>query len=189
MQVPLQISLRDLGPSEALEARIRHEADKLETFHPRITSCRVVVERLPKHRHQGRPFEIHVDVRVPGHAEVVSTLHRHEDVYVALRDAFESVARRLEDVARIARGDVKRHAVPSHGRILRLFPDDGCGFIESTDGRELWFSRENVVHPAFEHLVPGMPVQFLEEAAAEGWQAKRVSAHAPATLASEATEA
>lgn len=176
MQVPLQIALRDLGPSEALEARIRQQADKLEEFHSRITSCRVVVERLPKHHEQGRPFEVHVDVRVPGRKEIVSTLHRHEDVYVALRDAFDSVARQLEDVARVMRGDVKNHEVPLHGRIARLFVNDACGFIESSDGRELYFSRENVVHPAFEHLETGMAVQFLEELADEGWQAKRVSA-------------
>jgi cold shock CspA family protein len=119
---------------------------------------------------------------VPGHAEIVSTLHRHDDVYVALRDAFDSVARQLEDIVRIRRGDVKKHELPQHGRIARLYPGDGCGFIASEDGREFYFSRENVVNPAFEHLSPGMAVQFLEETAAEGWQAKRISAgrHAPA---------
>jgi len=33
-----------------------------------------------------------------------------------------------------------------------------------------------VVHPPFEHLEPGTVVQFIEELAAEGPQAKRVSA-------------
>lgn len=187
MQIPIQIALRDLGPSDALEARIRHEADRLETFHPRITSCRVVVQRIAKHQQQGQVFDVHVDVRVPGHAEVVSTLHRHEDVYVALRDAFASASRRIEDVVRMQRGDVKHHDAPQQGRIARLFHTDGCGFIEAADGREFYFSRENVVHPAFEQLEPDMHVQFLEERAAEGWQAKRVSAgkhgssEAPAT--------
>jgi len=54
--------------------------------------------------------------------------------------------------------------------------DEGYGFIETSDGRELYFSRDNVVHPLFEHLEPGTVVQFIEEMAAEGPQAKRVSA-------------
>jgi cold shock CspA family protein len=66
--------------------------------------------------------------------------------------------------------------------VARLFTDDGYGFIRTADGRELYFARENVVHPPFEHLVPGEEVQFIEEPAAEGPQAKRVTAgkhHAP----------
>ncbi len=35
--------------------------------------------------------------------------HSHEDVYVAVRDAFNAAARRLEDHARRMRGDVKTH--------------------------------------------------------------------------------
>jgi len=65
--------------------------------------------------------------------------------------------------------------VPQHGTIARLFADEGYGFIETPDGRELYFSRENVLHPAFEQLTSGTEVQFLEELAAEGPQAKRVS--------------
>jgi cold shock CspA family protein len=73
------------------------------------------------------------------------------------------------------RGDVKAHVVSQHGKVARLFTDEGYGFIETADGRELYFSRENMVHPAFEQLTPGNEVQFIEEMAAEGPQAKRVS--------------
>jgi cold shock CspA family protein len=95
---------------------------------------------------------------------------------VALRDAFAAVRRRLEDVAREARGEVKAHDVPGHGTVARVFDEEGVGFIETPDGRELYFSRDNVVHPTFEQLDPGTEVQFIEEVAAEGAQAKRVSA-------------
>lgn len=174
MQVPLQIVVRDTPHSPALDARIREKALKLEEFDPRIISCRVTVEEGSKHRHQGRQFSVRIDLRVPGR-EIAVTREHHEDVYVALRDAFDSAKRQLEDVVREKRGDVKAHETPRHGRIARLHADEGWGLIEAEGGGELYFSRENVVHPPFEHLEPGMPVQFIEEMAADGPQAKRVS--------------
>jgi ribosomal subunit interface protein len=174
MQVPLQITVRDFPQSEALEARIRDKAAKLGEFHPRITSCRVTVEELRKHHQQGRHFQVSVDVRVPG-KEIVANRAHHEDVYVALRDAFDAAKRQLEEVARLKRGDVKAHETSQHGTVARLLAEEGYGFIATRDGRELYFSRENVVHPAFDELVDGVEVQFIEEMAAEGPQAKRVS--------------
>ena len=106
MQVPLQITVRDFPQSEALEARIREKATKLEEFHPRITSCRVTVEESRKHHQQGRHFEVSLDVRVPGREIVVNHAH-HEDAYVALREAFDAAKRQLEEIARVQRGDVK----------------------------------------------------------------------------------
>jgi len=174
MQVPLQITIRDVPHSEALETHIRDKAAKLEEFHPHITSCRVTVEELGMHHHQGRQFRVRLDVRVPG-KEIVANRDHDEDVYVAVRDAFDSVKRQLEEVVRLRRGDVKVHETPQHGQIARLFPQEGYGFIATGDGRELYFSRDNVAHPAFEELEPGTPVQFIEDSGAEGPQARRVS--------------
>ncbi|HVP07946.1 MAG TPA: HPF/RaiA family ribosome-associated protein [Burkholderiales bacterium] len=175
MQIPLQITYRDIGHSDALEAHIRDKAAKLEEFYPRITSCRVVVEERDRHHHQGKQFTVKLDIRVPEHEVVVDRDH-HEDVFVALRDAFDAAKRRLEDVARVQRGDTKTHERSQHGKVARLLFAEGYGFIETEDGRELYFSRENVVEPAFESLKPGTAVHFIEELAGEGRQAKRVSA-------------
>jgi len=168
--------MHNMPRSEALETRIREAADKLGQFHPRIMSCRVTVEESRKHHRQGRQFGVRVDVRAPGREEVVSTLHHHEDVFVAVRDAFDSVRRQLEEVVREARGDVKSHARPRQGRVARLDLNEGFGFIETEEGDEIYFSRDNVVQPSFDHLRPGTEVQFIEEAAGDGVQAKRVSA-------------
>jgi cold shock CspA family protein len=135
----------------------------------------VTVEEASKHQHQGRQFAVHVDVRVPGREQIVSRRHQHEDVYVALRDAFAAVGRQLEDVVREQRGDVKTHEVVGHGTVARLVRDEGYGFIVASDGHELYFSRDNVVHPEFDKLEPGVDVQYIEEPGGEGMQAKRVS--------------
>ena len=174
MQTPLQITLRHMPPSDALEARIRDQAAKLEEFHPNLVSCRVTVEEIARHQQQGRQFQVRIDAHVPGH-EIVANRDHHEDVYVALRDAFAAVTRQLEEDIREKRGDVKLHAVPLHGRIARLLAEEGYGFIATPDGRELYFSRENVIEPSFDELEVGTAVQFIEEPAAEGMQAKRIS--------------
>jgi ribosomal subunit interface protein len=114
MQIPLQISFRNMDPSPAVEARIRKKAEKLERFHDRIIGCTVVVEAPHRHHHKGKLFNVRVDISVPGKDVVVDrakpTNHAHEDVYVAIRDAFDAATRRLEDQARKMRGNVKTPA-------------------------------------------------------------------------------
>jgi ribosomal subunit interface protein len=174
MQVPLQIAFRDLPHSDAIEAHIREKAGKLETFFDRIIACRIVVGMIQKHKHQGKLFNVRIDLTVPG-AELVVNRDKAEDVYVAIRDAFDATKRKLEDQARRLNGDVKTHEIELHGKVARLFPDEGYGFIEGADGNELYFHRYNVAHPDFDHLKEGDPVVFLEEIAGEGLHANRVS--------------
>ncbi len=108
MQIPLQITIRDVGPSETLETHIRDKAKKLDEFFDHIMSCRVVVEVPHKHHHQGKQFNVRIDISVPG-SEIVVNRDHAEDVYVALRDAFDAAKRQLEDYARKLHGNVKVH--------------------------------------------------------------------------------
>lgn len=174
MEFMLQITTRDIPHSEALENHIRQKAEKLEKFHPHIMGCRAVVELPHKHKHQGRVFNVRLDITVPG-GELVVNREANEDVYVAVRDAFDAAKRQLEDYARRQRGDTKVHAPVLHGKVIRLVDDEGYGFIETFDGRELYFHRENLTHDNFDQLTEGSEVQFLEDIASEGYQAKRVS--------------
>ena len=108
MQIPLQITIRDIEHSEALEKHIRDKAKKLDEFFDHIMSCRVVVEMPHKHHHQGKQYTVRVDIGVAG-SEIVVNRDHAEDVYVALRDAFDVAKRQLEEYARKLRGDVKTH--------------------------------------------------------------------------------
>jgi cold shock CspA family protein len=175
MHIPLQITFRGMLTSAAIDAAVRDRVAKLEQFHPRIMSCRVVIEQPGRHKQQGEEFVGHLDLKVPG-GEIAVKRDHDEDVMVALRDAFDAARRKLEDFVREQRGDVKHHELTQSGKVARILADEGYGFIATADGRELYFSRENVVTPTFEHLAPGTEVHFIEELAAEGPQAKRVSA-------------
>lgn len=115
MQIPLQITFRGMPTSPALDAAIRDKAGKLEHFHPRILSCRVVIEQPARHQRKGKEFVVHVDLKVPG-GEIAVKRDHDEDVMVALRDAFDATRRKLEDFAREQRGDVKHHEPPPPAR-------------------------------------------------------------------------
>jgi ribosomal subunit interface protein len=108
MQIPLQITIRDVDHSEALETHIREKAKKLDEFFNHIMSCRVVVEVPHKHHQQGKQFNVRIDIGVAG-GEIVVNRDHAEDVYVALRDAFDAAKRQVEEYARKLRGDVKKH--------------------------------------------------------------------------------
>jgi ribosome-associated translation inhibitor RaiA len=109
MKLPVHIQFHDMAPSEALEAKAREYALKLDTLAPDIMSCRVTVDLLQKHKTQGRPVGVRIDLSLPGH-ELVVTRVQHEDAYVALRDAFDGMKRQVQDVVRKRQGQVKYHA-------------------------------------------------------------------------------
>jgi ribosome-associated translation inhibitor RaiA len=103
-----QITYRGMPHSPAMDARIMELAAKLDEFHPKITSCHVVVDELDRHKNKGNLFEVRIDLHVPGR-ELAATHQPHEDAYAAITNAFDVMFRQLEDVARIQRGEVKRH--------------------------------------------------------------------------------
>jgi ribosomal subunit interface protein len=113
MQIPLQVTFSDMEPSPALEERVRVKAAKLEQFFDRLISCHVVIEAPHRRRHKGRRYVVRIHLRVPGREIDVSRNAddpTHEDVYVAVRDAFAAATRQLEEHARQQRGEVKLHA-------------------------------------------------------------------------------
>ncbi|HHJ39036.1 MAG TPA: ribosome-associated translation inhibitor RaiA [Methylothermaceae bacterium] len=120
MQIPLQVTFRGIPQSEAMEAKIREKAEKLERYHDKIISCRVMVERTHHKHHKGDLYHVRIDLTVPNKEIVISREHHdnhaYEDAYVAIRDAFQAAARQLEEYARIQRGEVKnRNQKPALG--------------------------------------------------------------------------
>ena len=108
MQIPLQISVKSMRHSAALEQAIREKVAKLDMYYPKLMSCRVAVELAGRHKRHGKQFVAHIDLTVPG-GELAVTRQHNEDLQIALREAFRAARRRLEDYAREQRGDVKRH--------------------------------------------------------------------------------
>jgi len=186
MSVPLQISFRDMESSPTVESHVREHADRLERFHQRIMSCHVVIHAPHRHHRKGRLYHVSIDVTVPGHEIAVNRdppgHHAHEDMEVAVRDAFDAIARRLEDVVRRSRGDVKSHQIEPHGRVARLFAEEGYGFIATPDEGDIYFHENSVQNGAFRRLKVGAEVRYRVALGENGLQAtvvKPVGKHRP----------
>jgi len=181
MQLPLEVRFHNLDHSPAVEAAVRAAAAKLERFANDIVSCRVTVEGGPhKHHQHGNLFAVRIDVRYAG-GEVVASReptadHAHEDVYVAVRDAFRAARRQLQDKMRIRRGDVKPHEQEPHGKVLSVDPERNCGVIATSDGREIYFHRNSVLDGGFARLEAGASVRLSVEQGDKGPQASTVRA-------------
>ena len=180
MQVPLQVDFQNMDRSDAVEGRVRERVDKLEQFFPRITGCRVTVVAPHRHHRQGKLYAVRINVDVPGRNIVVNHAgpknHAHEDVYVALRDAFDAAQRQMEDHSRKIRRKVKHHEQPTHGAVVRLFGYEGYGFVELPDGQEIYFHRNSVIDDGFDGLEVGHEVrlEIAEGESAQGPQATTV---------------
>ncbi|MBI4642020.1 MAG: HPF/RaiA family ribosome-associated protein, partial [Candidatus Tectomicrobia bacterium] len=120
------------------------------------------------------PYTVRIDLTVPG-AELVVDRQEDADLYVAIRDAFHAARRRLEDYARRQRGTVKVHEAAPYARVSKLFPEEDYGFLETPNGREIYFHRNSVLHPGFNRLQIGTEVRFAEEQGEKGPQASTVA--------------
>lgn len=175
MQIPLEVSTRWIDLSPPLEAELRKRADRLERHSDRITSCRIAVERPTGNHHQeGGPYRVRVDITVPG-SELVAD-KSDEELYAAIRGAFDAAERQVEAWSERRRGFVKSQVLPPEGPVVRIFPEEGFGFITGPDGQEVYFHRNAVLDPpGFEKLEIGSRVRFTEEQGFEGPQASTVS--------------
>ncbi len=179
MQIPLQITFREsLDPTGAIRARIHEQVEKLDAFHKNIIGCQVVVESPHHNHHRGNLYQVRVNLSVPGHQFVATSEskhdHAHEDVYVAVRDAFDALERQLESLTRIQHGDAKTHMVLPQGEVSVLFSEDDYGRITTTDGHDIYFHRNSVANGDFAKLKIGTRVAYEYEMGDDGLQATYV---------------
>jgi cold shock CspA family protein/ribosome-associated translation inhibitor RaiA len=196
MILPVQVTFRNMPHSDAIEAYIREKAEGLDRYYSHIMSCRVIVEVPHRHRRQGPHSHVRIDLAVPGGEIVIKrepTLHAaqqdtgaeectkcmeversHKHLKVAIREAFDTARRKLQDYARRQRADVKTHAGRPAGRVCRLYPEEGYGYIETRDGSEVYFHKNSVLNGGFDDVKIGARVSYIEEQGEKGPQASTV---------------
>lgn len=178
MQQPLQISFRHMPRSPVIDSIVRTKAAKLDTFANDILGCRVVVEPAGEHHLYGNLYQVHLRITLPGREIVVSrepSQHlAYKEIAVAVRDAFDSARRRLQDYTRRRRRAVKTHGTQPRARVSKIVSDKDHGFLVTADGRDLYFHRNSVLGAAFDRLAVGSEVSFVEERGSQGPQASTV---------------
>lgn len=179
MAIQFDLMFRNISPhEEEARAEIEKRAEKLSRIYSPIMNCRVVVETPHKHKSHGKHYNVSLELNLPRKQIVVSReKHKrrsHEDIIVAIRDAFDSAGRRLEDYAREQRGRTKLHEIPPHGRVSKIFPDEDYGLIETSEGELVFFHRNSLIEGGFEKLEVGCEVRFHIEQGDKGPQASTV---------------
>jgi ribosome-associated translation inhibitor RaiA len=114
MQTPVEIVFDDIESSSAFEQRIRERARRLGRVYDGITSCHVALSIPQRDPCAGRSWCVRVEVRVPG-AELATApdpgdVAAHDDLLVAIRDAFDVMERELECWHAKLRGELEAHA-------------------------------------------------------------------------------
>lgn len=196
MVLPIQITFRNFDPAPDLDSLIRDQASRLERYYSRITSCRVMLEKA-EGRRRGNTYHVRIDLGMPQGELLVETepslratlqdthgqkltksaeLDRdHREPGRAVLDAFREMRRRLQDYARKQRGAVKaKQPSLETGRVIALYPDEDYGFLETAQGRQVYFHSDAVVEGHFNFLRLGTEVQFCEEEGEKGPQASTV---------------
>jgi len=171
--MPVQVTIRDFPHSQAIESHIRKKAEKIHNLQ-HANHCKIVVTIPQKHKHQGKLYCVRIDLTVPG-KEIVVNRQLDEDVYVAIRDAFNALSRQVKNHMHKRRGEVKTHPNEARGVIQKLFPKEGYGFIQELDGSEHYFSSSNINGSDFDQLKVGNAVTFISVLAGDGMQANRVT--------------
>jgi cold shock CspA family protein len=178
MKLPIQISFSHLPRSKEIEDTICARAAKLDEFCDSIMSCRVVVGVPHRHHGDGNLYQVRIDLTVPGEELVVnrepSEHTAYRDLQLAIDDAFNSAARLLEEYVRRKRRDVKTHQPLPHAKVTKVFPQASYGFLQTPDGREIYFHRSSLLDADFDRLDLGTEVTFVEQAGDKGPQASTV---------------
>jgi cold shock CspA family protein len=179
MDTPLQIDFQGMEPNPKLQASIGERVDELETRFGHIIAARAVLKGPGGHHRTGAPYELNIHLSLPGGHEVniSRTPHldeRHGDVTFAINDAFRRARRRLQDRARKIRGDVKHHDPAPAATVRNIDASGEFGFLDTDDGREIYFHRNSVVNGQMSDLEPGTRVTFAETVGNKGPQASTV---------------
>lgn len=175
METDPQIVFEHMDPSDALRQRVLDELAELERFYGRITSARVSLSVPPREHRKGYLYRTNIHLLLPGGREVAvsntpNPARAEDDMYASVDGAFATARRQLQDEIRRMEGDVKSHTlgVEQIGQVIRLFPQDGYGFIVTPSGHEVWFSQRKVKHNEFKNMKVGTRVYFEEELGDKG---------------------
>jgi len=179
MQTAPEIEFQGMKANPQIEDAISKHVAELEQRWGRITACRVVLKHPGTHHRQGGLYDLRIRLALPDGREVnvqrtPRADKRHADLTFAIDDAFKHARRQLQDQVRRTQGQVKHHESEPIGTIVRLDPSGEFGFLEATDGQEIYFHRNSVLDGGFAHLDVGTRVTFAEEMGEKGPQAATV---------------
>lgn len=180
MDVPLQISWKNVPHLERLDELVREKAAKLEEVCDSLTSCRVMIEKAHESKTSGSPWHVRIDMHAaPGHELVAKNKAgdglASDRLPTIIRDVFSTARRELRKLAEQQHGRVKSHPDQNAAAVVdELFPDENYGFLRTIDGDTIYFHRNSVLHGQWDRLREGIGVRYVVEQGEKGPQASTV---------------
>ena len=179
MQTPIQIDFQGMAATPNVHDAIADRVARLEQRYGRLTACRVVLKGPGGHHRTSGLYEVNIHLALPNGREVnvartAPADERYSDLSFAINDAFKRARRRLQDHTRRLQGQIKHHEGQPIGTVTNIDTAGEFGFLESGDGREIYFHRNSVLNGGFSHLAVGSRVIFAEEMGEKGPQASTV---------------
>ena len=178
MQTPVEIAFQGMDADASARDIILKHIEELEQRSGRITAARVVL-KAPGGHHRIGNYEVNIRLALPDGREVLvgrtpDKDDRQTDLPFAINDAFKHARRQLQDQVRKLDGQVKHHEGAPVGTVVEIDPLGEFGFIETDDGREIYFHRNSVLGGEFSHLAVNSRVTYAEEMGEKGPQAGTV---------------
>lgn len=183
MKVGLEITYRDVEKTAAIESLVQEKIAKLERLCDYINSCHIAIEKVHDRPKSGSPYRVRIDLTMPPSHELVADSNPAENnQYVELdtviRDAFSKMERQLKQQTSLQREAEKSQdhtaADDTTAIVVRVFRDQGYGFIKTLNGEEIYFHRNSVIHDGFDRIEVGTGVRFEAVEGEQGPQASTV---------------
>ncbi len=136
----LQITSSEFAMTEAVETQIRTQVKALEDYVNFLTGCTRCLQHL-RFIVIAKAGRVRIHLDVPG-GELTIDRHDRIDLSLAINEAFAAARSKLEEYVHKVRHDVKAQGPSLDVHVTTIFPTDGYGFLETLDGREVYFGRE-----------------------------------------------
>lgn len=186
MQVPLEITYRNIEKSPAAEEEIRAHVADLEEIYDRITACHVRVDQRADNSNHTIPPVVRIELQIPGHRNVVvahepghlQRKFQNPDLSNAINEAFRIAERRLHDLKEVREANGPAQAGGGEerflGQVAEIYPLEDYGYLMNKEGALLYFHRNAILSGSFDYLVRGSEVQYVEEDGDTGPLARKV---------------
>lgn len=182
-EFPLEIAFQGMESTDHIQHQVYKQVRKLERFRERVINVRVVLEAAHKGGTKAE-LAVRVEVALRGKTIVAQEAGRpHESVYRAdtytiIRDAFDTVVRRIDEY-------ISKHYHPTkpqvnerqRATVAYIDRVRGVGTLETEAGQSLFFHSAAVSGEDIAALEPGMEVTYslAEAEGAYGPEAQNVS--------------
>lgn len=123
-----QVVYHNIDQTDAISEAVQKRITKLERFCDQIINGRVVLDCPHNNHHKGKVYSVSLEIHTSSREVRVNQEqhdnHAHEDLYVAIRDAFNAAERQLKSI------DKKHRSTPLH-KEMAILPS---GVDEVDDG-------------------------------------------------------